>query len=78
MGILSEVVTDFNAPLGDRVRRGLPTSLSSEAACGKLKTRKGNEERDGRNRPRILIGMGSRCRGGRASKASRGRHAGRT
>ena len=37
----------------------------------------GNEGRDGRNGPRILVGMGSRRRGGRGPKPSRGRHAGR-
>ena len=34
----------------------------------------GCEESDGRHRPRILVGMGSRCRGGPGPKIRRGRH----
>ena len=80
VGILPEVLAGLTGPLGDRVRRTLPESRIIAQLGGSLRENRlmgGNAGTDGRNRDRILVGMGSRRRGGRGPKTSRDRHAGR-
>ena len=77
VGILPEVLADLTGPLGYRTRRGLPEWNITTQLGGSLREIRDAQGRDDRNRPRILVGMGSRRRGGHGPKASRGRHPGR-
>ena len=71
VGILPESLADLTGPLGDRVRTGLPeTSIIAHlgGSLREIRDMGGLEGSDGRNRPRVLAGIGLGEEGDRASR----------
>ena len=70
----------LTGPIGNRVGRGLPESSIIAQLGSSLReirdTMDGHEGSGGGHRPRILVGMGPRRKGGTCPKAPRSRHAG--
>ena len=66
MGALPEVLADRTGPVGDYIEEGAPRiehyCSAGRQLAGDMGHMEGNAASEGVHRPRILAGMGSRCR----------------